>query len=496
MNKNIMILINKSIDDLSLSINQTRTIIVSIVILAFLLRIYNIDKEGLWGDEIFSVMAARGTITEIVGTVNYGDLHPPFYYIVLHFWMKLFGDSEFSLRFISATFGILSVYVIYRVGKLIFNEKIGLLSAFLLSISYIGIRYAQEARSYSLLLLLILLSNYYFIAIIKDTREKEKRDIKHIVGYFICTILLLYTHYFGIFYVIAQNLYYILIYRKDIRLWITVQFLMLLSFSFLVPIIIGKIGRGVGSTRTKPDTDIIYSTFEYFVGSEIGLYAIIVVCVIYAFIHYNKIMAKAKIRKDTKTQIWEYISKDKIFILIWAFVPILAVFVISDFFFSIYRIKYLIGSLPAFILLISNITFEFKRVIIVLILVMILVFPTTDDLTQYYQVAHNEQWRDAAEYIKDNTKGDDIVLVYSVTTSKWFKYYYEGNIRPIRSIKDIDKSVKIDKNVWFVLSEGSRRNLKNISRLIDKEMLDNYKKEKTVKFRKIEINYYVKKSEK
>src|SRR3990167_4926541 len=90
-----------------------------------------------------------------------GSGEMPVYYILVHYWTKIFGLSEFKLRFFSAIFGIASIYMIFLLGKTIFNEKVGLIAAFILSINHQHIYYSQEARNYSFLVFLALLSAYY-----------------------------------------------------------------------------------------------------------------------------------------------------------------------------------------------------------------------------------------------------------------------------------------------------------------------------------------------
>ncbi|MEM4723700.1 MAG: glycosyltransferase family 39 protein [Candidatus Hadarchaeum sp.] len=79
-------------------------LLISILLLALSLRLFRIEAQSLWNDEGTSVaLAARdlGAITR--GAAN--DIHPPLYYYVLHLWIKLFGNSELSVRSLSALLG-------------------------------------------------------------------------------------------------------------------------------------------------------------------------------------------------------------------------------------------------------------------------------------------------------------------------------------------------------------------------------------------------------
>ena len=128
--------------------------------------------------------------------------------------MQIFGQSEFSIRFPALIFGVLSIFMIYKLGKVLFNLEIGLLSALILAISPFHIHYSQEARPYSLLMVLSLISTYYFVKFIKSHHEKNFRGKfnslshkilsflknKKIIGIYIASTLIgIYTHYFIFF---------------------------------------------------------------------------------------------------------------------------------------------------------------------------------------------------------------------------------------------------------------------------------------------------------
>ena len=89
---------------------------------------------------------------------NARETNPPFYYVLLHFWVLVFGDSEFSLRFLSVGLGSVSIIAIYALGKLLFNKRAGIIAALILAVSVFHIQFAQEARGYTLTVLLTLIS--------------------------------------------------------------------------------------------------------------------------------------------------------------------------------------------------------------------------------------------------------------------------------------------------------------------------------------------------
>jgi mannosyltransferase len=207
-------------------------ILLTILLIGVCLRIYNLDGECIWSDEGFSIKLAAK------------DVHPPLYYILLHYWIDLFGDSEFSTRMLSVIFGVIAIFVMYMLGSLIFEKKVGILGSLILSISVFHIRYSQEVRMYTLLTLLAILSVYFYVKLLEN-----RRDLPTILGYIAATCLMMYTHCYGIFILVGQNVYYILLLflkkanKPNTKCWIVLQTLVLILFTPWIFILINQISR-------------------------------------------------------------------------------------------------------------------------------------------------------------------------------------------------------------------------------------------------------------
>ena len=119
-----------------------------------------------------------GTITPVDGAA--ADIHPLLYYFFLHGWMEL-GQSPFVVRFPSVVFGLLTLCLVFRIARELFDLRVGLLATALAAISPFHIWYSQEARMYSLLRPLTLLSVYLFI------KAREDRKWLHWMGFGVCT---------------------------------------------------------------------------------------------------------------------------------------------------------------------------------------------------------------------------------------------------------------------------------------------------------------------
>ena len=145
------------------SVLNSGMLLLAILALAVVLRFLFIGTHSLWLDELFSLRFAGYDLPDLLQEVAAFDNHPPTYYLLLHYWISIFGDSEASLRAPSAIFSALSVYFTYKVGELLFDKRVAVIAGLLLAVSEFSIYYAQEARMYSFLAFASVLSVYFLL---------------------------------------------------------------------------------------------------------------------------------------------------------------------------------------------------------------------------------------------------------------------------------------------------------------------------------------------
>ena len=163
-----------------------------IIALGAALALYKLGSKSLWVDEITTIRISLGSFSAIVESLKHYHNAPPLYYFILHPFVRL-TTSEFMVRLPSAVFSIVSLYVCYRLGREFFGKTTGLLAALFLALSPMHLRYAQEARMYSLFELTALLSLFFFY------KGVETRQAKFWIGYTFVTLAGIYTHYFTAF---------------------------------------------------------------------------------------------------------------------------------------------------------------------------------------------------------------------------------------------------------------------------------------------------------
>jgi len=160
--------------------------LLSILAVGAFLRLFRVGHHSLWLDEAFSALLAQRDWGQIVsGTAR--DTMPPLYYLLLHPFLSL-GSGETFLRLPSALWGIATIPLLYALGKDLFSEKAGLAGAGLLAGSPFHVFYSQEARMYSQLGFLSLLSAFCF------WRAWQDRGKGYWLAFGLSTAAALYTH--------------------------------------------------------------------------------------------------------------------------------------------------------------------------------------------------------------------------------------------------------------------------------------------------------------
>ena len=99
--------------------------LLAIVLIGLFLRVYQLGTQSIWYDEAFSISLSKMSLSQMVQATA-ADVHPPFYYLILHYLVALFGTSAVAVRLLSVLFGVLAIPMIYVVGRQLFNKEAGL----------------------------------------------------------------------------------------------------------------------------------------------------------------------------------------------------------------------------------------------------------------------------------------------------------------------------------------------------------------------------------
>ncbi|MEG4634133.1 glycosyltransferase family 39 protein [Microcoleus sp. AR_TQ3_B6] len=196
--------------------------------IAFILRFANLDSKPLWTDEFSTLVFSLGNsfrgvpidraidlstllqplqlrpgagIADVLNHLLLESNHPPVYFMLAHWWMRLFGPTEDSLvwigRALPALLGVISVPAIYFLGKFAFSSRlVGQCAAAMMAVSPYGIYLAQEARHYTLGILLVIASLFCLALAAKKLQQRAPLPIWAVLLWVVVNCLGIAVHYF------------------------------------------------------------------------------------------------------------------------------------------------------------------------------------------------------------------------------------------------------------------------------------------------------------
>lgn len=175
--------------------------------------------QSLWRDEAFSILVAEKPIISFIGKLNF---EPPVYYVLLHFWIRIFGESEIAARSLSLVGFSLATLVVIFWAKALFKKH--WLSWFIPVFFFLNpmlLYYAFEIRAYGWYIFFATLSLYAY------TQKKYNLLI-------IANVLAFYTHTYAIFLPFVETIHYLLVNGHQKKFWQPLHLLKNLFFRNLI----------------------------------------------------------------------------------------------------------------------------------------------------------------------------------------------------------------------------------------------------------------------
>ncbi|MFN4227471.1 MAG: glycosyltransferase family 39 protein [Candidatus Ratteibacteria bacterium] len=242
---------------------KEKFLLFTIIFIGTLLRIFNIGKHSFWCDELLAISIGQHSIKWIFDYITYNDAHPPFFYILVHFLLKL-GNNEILLRSLPLISGILTIPAGYCLGKKFKNQKIGLILSLFISLSPPLILWSQILKSYTFLTLLTILSFYYFLDYL------DNKNWKKLVILVILNTLILYTHNFGFIVILIQIITFALLKNLDNKFIYSNMITLILYLPWLIRIP-HQLKFTLGVRRPFPlFLRFPYTIFYFFLGETVN----------------------------------------------------------------------------------------------------------------------------------------------------------------------------------------------------------------------------------
>lgn len=189
---------------------RSNTFAFFLIVLAHVLyKVAYLDHWGFWHDEAYSLYFSQqhwGHIKHI----SEWDFNPPLYYYFLWIWQHLFGIGEYAMRFSSVLFSALSGGMLYLVGARHMNRLAAWVAVIFFTLSADMYYYAQEARPYALVTLLVLCASWFFLELAR------KPGWLNALALGVLNFGLIYTHYATVTVLMVQVIVLLLFFNKKL----------------------------------------------------------------------------------------------------------------------------------------------------------------------------------------------------------------------------------------------------------------------------------------
>jgi mannosyltransferase len=176
---------------------------------AFALRVIGMD-QSLYGDEMFTFVDTEHGLPELFDRVVDAETTPPLYFVLAWLSAQL-GDNTVLIRLPSLVMGTAAVPLVYLLGLHTVGRRAALLGSALMAISPFAILYSTEARAYATLISLAALSTLALVRALEGGRRGWW------IAYVLSSCLVFYTHYTGVFLLVAQAAWAAWAHRQRLR---------------------------------------------------------------------------------------------------------------------------------------------------------------------------------------------------------------------------------------------------------------------------------------
>jgi uncharacterized membrane protein len=431
-------------------------ILALIIIIAAIIRLVALFNFGTFCfDDMFSIHFSQMDLGEMLYYLK-DEVHPPLYYIILHFWLKIFPANEISSRLPALIFSLTSIPLLYYLVKKLLNKWIAILSCLFFTFSYFQIFCATQVRMYSLLEMLGISSLLLFWLIFIEHKKKLSWLFLAV------NLLMVFTHLGSVFALATQWLWLLIliwqkkIEKKEIKKFVFTQILTLFPFLlWLILLFLPKLPEIIQQGwYFKKDfkSSWVYGIYDFFfVMAKSYMFRIISGFLIFVSPFIVALWPDKEISSNKINPNWFLFS----WILPAAFVSLISGVSYTRIFVAGYLGLYVILAYFFYLLYKNN-----EKIFIVAIAVWI----TLNFLNLKQNLNQNiNRWDLTSQWIVENQKPQDKIITL-LNYILPFEYYYTGNT-PYEEFYPLEDSLNenqrlVRKNWQVMLDEKNINKLK------------------------------------
>tara|TARA_Y100000310_G_scaffold345688_1_gene468298 strand:- start:3074 stop:4213 length:1140 start_codon:yes stop_codon:yes gene_type:complete len=357
-----------------MKINKSLKILFLILLVALALRVYKLDDKEFGTDEEWTLehtsQILEGSFFENAGT----HAHPPLFYTIISPFWALSNHSIMLLRSLMVLFSLISISLVFFIGRKFFGENISLLAAALLAFSPFHLMYSQHLRSYIFIMSIALIAIFVLYNFLKTA---SKKSLALLTFLYIC---LFYLHTLTAFFVVSQFLIIgILLLAKKTKVKMKHVFISgvitIVGWLFWLPIFMQQFTHNItdGAIKTLTTLNPLHIPnvfYKYAVGVDVSsasqvnsffVFGLALILILLMFFGCFKLFQKSKLD-----------------FFIWCgslFLPIIGLAIVGVFF-PIFSFRYVSYLVPIFMLLVAKgfLSIPSKKTRSVLILVTFIIW--------------------------------------------------------------------------------------------------------------------------
>ena len=408
--------------------NLYQLIILLLLTVTAVKLISNLTVNPLFMDELFTLnILYSNDLYKIILYGNILDNHPPLYHLILFCFTQCFGVSEFIIRLPSVIFNIISIYLIFILAKKLFSPTHGFISAIVAIILMPNIYVSQNARGYSLLFLLSILTMISLVNIINYKLQQEDKNIPfNVLSFFIISSLMcVYTHYYGCILVFCELLFLFLFFHKNILREIII-IVICLTF-FFGPWLLISFPKGLDLVNPNFINWMNWSLFNNY-----NLYILNFIIIIGIFFYI------LKIRKFSITTIKKEHYSFALILFLFIFPFVLISFIHYNII-NCYHHRHMIISLAPFYILIANTFIVISKNKLILLILLFIFYLSAIKQTNNFIIYNNCEYYLKFMITNSNYTNRHILIIDKGETFwRYYKYHFDKYLLDKKNITYIE----------------------------------------------------------
>lgn len=428
---------------------QNEILLFLLLIVGAVLRFYHFFQLPFTWDELSAW--SRLQFDNFPDLIEYGikpDGHPAGVQVFLFYWTWIFGNQEWVVKLPFNLMGLASIFIFYKIGKIWWNESVGLIAAAFMSSLQFFVLYSPIARPYSSGLFLTLMMVLYWSLYFFKSAER-----KYLLGFVIFASLSSYNHHFTLLMAAIVGISGLTFVKKEnLKDYIWAGLAIFILYLPHLPIFFHQLGiggiGGDGNWLSKPADDfpLQYILWSFHFSSWIIALVILIIII--------------GIFTSAKKQIPAFAWRKRLILLLWFALPLAIGFFYSIIINPVIQYSMLIFSYPFFLLLIFSglAKLHFKVIAPLLIVILTLNIFSLINSRQHYQIIFKQPFDGTARSLKKLNNPNDCFLLHNYIPSYQQYYLNKYHLENISSYSIYDQKMNL-KQIDSILRNIQQKNI-------------------------------------